>query len=657
MRIAWLLRADLRRGAPAGAPISDWFKVWWHIHGPREYPAWADQKARSDGQLIRPQTGTPSYYGFGMSPALQFLLDTDDELARKFDVASHDGLWDAIAWFFVHGIRELKLTSALDGDTLAALDATPPFLANQSAAKDDVPELTWLMYLVWRTNTELQAKFDIEDSQGRQAYLSWFLSNGISQLKLAHLLNERWKVWLRNPVLESQTKTTVPRAAYLLWQRHQQLQQAFDLSTDRGIAALAMWSAEVWDTQAELSWIDHVEVPLEEQTTFPKKRPFGLNLIGFAFGELGIGEDVRMAVAACEAAGIPFAVLNIHPGENLRQADQALATHVAKAAEQDDIAPYAYNLFCLTAFDTARVFLERGELFKGRFNIGWWPWELPIWPTDWNPAFSLVDEIWAATSFTYCMYTEAITLKSAPQVPITLMPMAASVERVTPMSRQELGLPKDPFLFLYVFDFNSYLARKNPIAAVKAFSKAFDKNDNSVGLILKTMNSNPQNPEWIRFLEECSRDQRITVIERTMARGEVLGLIQACDGYVSLHRAEGFGRTLAEAMLFGRAVVSTDFSGSADFVREGIGYPVKWSKTAVEPGDYPFVTAGDSAWWAEPSIKSAASQMKRCRQRAMSSYARNLDNGTISDLAHDRFSSENVGTRMLTRLNKIASNK
>jgi len=113
----------------------------------------------------------------------------------------------------------------------------------------------------------------------------------------------------------------------------------------------------------------------------------GVNLIWFGFGELGLGEDLRVAAQACEAAGVPFKVLNIDPSKHLRQADRLLAPHCT-----DDVAelPYAINLFCLTAADTQRVYAERGAaLFDGRHNIGWWPWELPVWPQRWRGAFTL----------------------------------------------------------------------------------------------------------------------------------------------------------------------------------------------------------------------------------------------------------------------------
>jgi len=127
--------------------------------------------------------------------------------------------------------------------------------------------------------------------------------------------------------------------------------------------------------------------------------PSGVNLIGHAYGELGIGEDLRMAVEACEAAGIPYAIVNFSPGAATRQDDQLLAGRTGNAGEAAS-APYATNIFCLTAFETARLYLEYGPgLFEGRRNIGWWPWELPVWPERWRPALNLVDEIWAASRF------------------------------------------------------------------------------------------------------------------------------------------------------------------------------------------------------------------------------------------------------------------
>ena len=621
MQLAWLLRADLRRGLPASKKVPDWFREWWAMDGYIEYPAAAGGATAQRRALLALLPDGPRYGMFGMTPALRYLLERREDLQQTFDASTEAGLWHAIAWFFTHGLKEYGLLEAVDAPTLAALDETPPFLRLPDAAAQLQPPLTWLMFFVWRCAPDLQAAFDLRNNHGQAVYLHWFLFEGVPNLQLAALVAPRWRVWLQESLaLKSQPAVGVPRAAVLLWQRRPDMQQKFDLRLPQTWVNLASWEQQARQSEPALRWITQqpttalAQAPAAPGTT----RPFGLNLIGFAFGELGIGEDVRMAVAACEAASIPFKVLNIHPGDRLRQADLALADHVTQAAQGEDEAPYAINLFCLTGFDTVRVFLERGAaLFGGRYNIGWWPWELPVWPKDWTVAFDFVDEVWAASEFTREMYTRAQS-KSAAPVPVTKMPLPASVARVQTLTRRQLGLPARQFLFLYVFDFNSYLARKNPFAAVQAFRKAFAAEDRSVRLVLKTMNADAKNPVWRRFVKACAADARIVLMDKTMERSEVLGLIKACDAYVSLHRSEGFGRTLAEALLLGKPVVATNFSGNVDFLTDETGFPVRWKRRALAPGEYPFVAESDHAWWAEPDIADAARQMRAARSSVQS---------------------------------------
>lgn len=654
VRLSWLFRSDLRKGAPVSPETPSWFRLWWAIDGLREYPVWTDRFQRENLQLLAPFPDSPSHERFGMTPLLRHLLDRRDDLQKAFDVSTEQGLWHAIAWLYTHGLNEHALMDLVDAETLAALDKTPPFLRLPGFPEDDHSGLNWLMFFVWRCAGDLQEAFDLRNAQGQADYLQWFLLEGVPKYHLAPLVSQRWRDWLLCPLdIEGQSDTTVYRGAFLMWRRRQDLQQAIDLRSPDAWSALTRWTREAQRIEPGLWWLEESE-PTAPPSGDSKNAelPFGVNLIGFAFGELGIGEDVRMAALACESAGIPFKVVNIHPGENLRQADRAVENHIADRTKGENEAPYAINVFCLTGFDTARVYLERGvSFFEGRYNIGWWPWELPVWPQDWDLAFNLVDEIWAATEFTREMYrlSQQRTV-SASAKPVTLMPLPASISRAIEIKREKLGLPADRFLFLYVFDFNSYLARKNPFAAVKAFREAFPASDRSVGLVLKTMNSNPENPVWMSFLAECTKDPRITLIDTTLDRGEILGLIDACDAYVSLHRSEGFGRTLAEAMLFGKPVVGTDFSGNVDFLTPETGFPVKWQRREVAPGEYPFVTDSDAAWWADPDIAHAALQLRAARNATADKacYER------VKRFAEEQFSPERIGIRIKQRLDALA---
>jgi glycosyltransferase involved in cell wall biosynthesis len=644
LQLAWLLRADLRDGLPASAPISPSFRTWWAISGRADYPAWASADTSELDELLRPLPDWPRYAAFGVSRALLHLLEWRSDLKALFDLRTEEGIWHALAWFYTHGLREYHLAEAISSELSDALDATPPFFATAGTAE---PALNWLMFFVWRCSAELQAAFDLRLESARSAYLSWFLCDGIAAVGLGPLVAERWKQWMKHPV-QVLPDVRLPRAGLMFWQRREMLRRTFPPTQD-GLSGLGQWTTRALRDEPSLAWMRQPAPSFPSDRALPP-RPWGVNLIGFAKGELGIGEDVRMAAAACESAAIPFSVVNIDPGSSHRQADEALAAHLDRA--DGATAPYAVNIFCLTGFDTARVALERGPaLFEGRINIGWWPWELPVWPQAWQPALALVDEIWAATAFTREVYSRARS-RTATAQQVVQMPLAVDVSRCKPVGRAALGLPSDRFLYLYVFDFNSYLERKNPFAALRAFKRAFAPSNRSVGLVLKTMNANPADAAWQRFVHECRADPRIILVDRTLDRGEVLGLIQQCDAYVSLHRSEGFGRTLAEAMLFGKPVVATDFSGSVDFLTATTGLPVKWKRRTVGNGEYPFVEPHDQAWWAEPDPASAAKRMREAFAwgRRDSESAQRLKR-----FAGQHFAPSRIGQLLRERLAVLAS--
>jgi glycosyltransferase involved in cell wall biosynthesis len=142
------------------------------------------------------------------------------------------------------------------------------------------------------------------------------------------------------------------------------------------------------------------------------------------------------------------------------------------------------------------------------------------------------------------------------------------------------------------------------------------------------MNTKPNNPEWQAFLKECQTDKRIQLITETLDRPEVLGLINACDAYVSLHRAEGFGRTLAEAMLLGKPVVATNYSGNADFMING-SFPVDFQLIAVAKDTYQWVDEHDQCVWADAQIKHASIQIGSAKSKLTKEYAQKIRHAAV----------------------------
>jgi hypothetical protein len=372
--------------------------------------------------------------------------------------------------------------------------------------------------------------------------------------------------------------------------------------------------------------------------------PFGVNLYGYARGELGIGEDVRLAAAALRTQGIPFSIINVEPGKEISQEDHSVQEWISKKPI------YAINMLCITGVEQARLTCERGTgMFGDRYNIGLSPWELPHWPASCLHTYGAVDEIWGISNYT------AKAFYSSP-LPVRAMTLPVQVGEVEARGRRQFGLPEKPYLFVFSFDIHSSLARKNPDGVIRAFQKAFPKEGpDKVGLVMK-VNVAPSRIEKMKLLERldfylnkqyswngvkrmAQGDPRIHFIEESMRRPRVMALYKACDCYVSLHRAEGFGRGIAEAMLLGKQVIATGFSGNMDFCREPRVALVRHRIRAIERGEYFW---GDGQTWAEPDLDHAAELMREIRESPRD----------VSDPGHD-FSPEAVGRIYAKRLEEI----
>jgi glycosyltransferase involved in cell wall biosynthesis len=188
---------------------------------------------------------------------------------------------------------------------------------------------------------------------------------------------------------------------------------------------------------------------------------------------------------------------------------------------------------------------------------------------------------------------------------------------------------------------------------VTAFKKAFPKKDHSVGLVLKVMNAQEKDARWESFKATCKTDGRIQILTGTMDRHEILGLIRCCDAYVSLHRSEGFGRTLAEAMLFGKPVIATHYSGNTDFMNPDLSFPVDYKLIPVTTGDYGFVETNDGAQWAEVKIADAVRQMKAAVIEAQKAGF----SQKITAFANKQFSVKRIGKLVSERLKQIAKQR
>ncbi|MBF2008951.1 MAG: glycosyltransferase [Chlorogloeopsis fritschii C42_A2020_084] len=322
--------------------------------------------------------------------------------------------------------------------------------------------------------------------------------------------------------------------------------------------------------------------------------PLGVNISGYVNSEFGLGEGVRGTIRALEAAGIPFVINNCNFNTMHRKLDSTYT-------DFSDENPYPINIVQVNV-DMIHTFINSTSpaYFQKKYNIGFWAWELPEFPKEWLPALNLFHEIWTPSS--YC--TEAI----APVSPIPVLKVMHSISLPQPSAtKQALGLSDNKFIFLFIFDFCSIFERKNPIAIVEAFQIAFGKENQDVLLVIKFSNAKYFPEHLQKFKAFVANFKNIKLIDDYLLKDELNALIYHCDCYVSLHRSEGFGLTMAEAMFYGKPVIATAYSANTEFMNIGNSFLVKYSLVRLTE-DYGSYKKGNV--WAEPDIAHAADLMQ-----------------------------------------------
>ncbi|NET28955.1 MAG: glycosyltransferase [Okeania sp. SIO1I7] len=326
--------------------------------------------------------------------------------------------------------------------------------------------------------------------------------------------------------------------------------------------------------------------------TTPQK--LGINIAGFVKGELGIGEGVRATLRAVETTNIPFVINNIISTPH-RNSDKTYQNFTQEN-------PHPINLFQVNA-NEVKTFLKKTtvrQYFTNKYNIGFWAWELPKFPPEWITAFTPFHEIWTYSN--YC--AESISMVSS--IPVIKMMPSISLP-IPKISRKELGLPTDKFIFLFIFDFFSRLERKNPLATIAAFKKAFGNSNPDVLLLIKSSNSQKFPRDKSQLINSIGDSPNIKHIDGYLSKEKINALLYHCNCYVSLHRAEGFGLTMAEAMFYSKPVIATGYSSNTEFMNVGNSFLVEYEKVAIADNYGPY-KQGDI--WANPNIEHCVNLMK-----------------------------------------------
>jgi glycosyltransferase involved in cell wall biosynthesis len=319
----------------------------------------------------------------------------------------------------------------------------------------------------------------------------------------------------------------------------------------------------------------------------------GVDVLGFFTSEHGVGEAARVLAATLKSAAIPVSTIDYTDTQSRRE-----HAYNCENVSQHKVLLASINSDQLSAAHT----LIKPEFFDDRYVIGQWFWELEDAPAWFAPAYPLVNELWAPTHFIESMLRANVP--SSVHVEYVPLPVHAPVIDAS-LTRQRFGV-EERFMFLFVFDFMSVMKRKNPLGLIEAFTTAFAEGEGPQ-LVIKGINGDKRPEEHALLRAAVSQRTDITLIDEYFTREEISTLISMANTYVSLHRSEGLGLTISEAMTLGVPVIATGYSGNMDFMSTGNSLLVPGTRVLVGDGAEGY---SPTATWMEPDISQAAQYMR-----------------------------------------------
>lgn len=361
---------------------------------------------------------------------------------------------------------------------------------------------------------------------------------------------------------------------------------------------------------------------------------FGVDLYGQLDLVTGLGESSRGYARALQLLDVPVHLIplgSMYPG--LATADSGLTS---------DPRRFPLAIEHVNA-DTTERFLRRfGDALAGtRARVAVWYWELAALRADWVQNTLHYDEIWVASAYGQ-RAVSAVT-----NVPVALVPPPVTLSRAGGgPGRGAYGIPSDAFVFLYVFDYSSYVDRKNPFCLVDAFVDEFGA-EPDVRLVLKISHADPRSVGFQRLCETATAHPNITLIHEVFDDAALHALFTRADCYVSPHRSEGFGLTVAEAMLRGCPVIATDYSSTTDFVTPETGFPLEYMLVEIAEDQGPYQRG---YVWADPSREHLRILMRRVVDDAAGTRRRAEAGRRFIE---ERYSLRAVGERMVGRLRRL----
>jgi glycosyltransferase involved in cell wall biosynthesis len=406
--------------------------------------------------------------------------------------------------------------------------------------------------------------------------------------------------WLNEPI--DRRKVGVTRYMMAVYEDRDDLKSAFPDPVGPDATSFRNWYLLFGRQELDLP---EALLPLSKTETPSTVPTLPVNIAGYFRAELGIGAGGRSIIAALDAADIPINTVTFDRTAN--RLTHPFDDRVSDAGRPD------INIVCINP-DQIRAFAGQvgAEFSHGRYNIGVWFWEVEDFPAWSHQAFNYVDEIWVASEF---MRQTFLKVSPKPVFKFRLPVMVPPVDHS--ITRAQLNLP-EAFTFLFNFDFLSVFERKNPVGLIDAFTRAF-KPGEGPRLVIKSINGDKRIPQMEKLKYAARGRTDIVLIDRYFSAVENATLTSLADCYVSLHRSEGFGLTIAEAMALGKPAIATAYSGNLDFMTAENSYLCPARRSEVGPDCEPYPA---DSHWSEPDLAAAAELLRRVYEHREEAAAR-----------------------------------
>jgi glycosyltransferase involved in cell wall biosynthesis len=385
-----------------------------------------------------------------------------------------------------------------------------------------------------------------------------------------------------------------PRYWRALHEQRRDLWTAFPDPEGRSAAHFQQWCRGAFSFDDCPMLLAAPETEQSQVVVAGQLRGDGVNLVGYLTRASGLGDVARRLRDAVGQAGLGHTAI----------ATQRTASPAHQRVDVDNRVEFTNSLCVVTADQFPFLAADFPELFAAtRRMIGYWFWELEHVPVPMRQSIHLVDEIWAGTRFV----TDAFA--AVAPVPVRHVPIPVAEPRPSNRGRDDFAVLADAGdrpVFLTVLDHLSVTERKNPVGSIEAFRHAFEPDEGPL-LIVKTMNGHQRWANHQRILAAADGRADIRVWDETVDRADQMALVAAADCMVSLHRSEGLGLHLAEAMWLGTPTIATRYSGNLDFMNDDNSLLIDFDLVSIERGEgvYPA-----TAMWAQPDLEQAAAAMR-----------------------------------------------